>query len=748
MGEKKSYPGFLKDSGEAGEMIASIDWSGHALGPIDSWPESLRTTLSIILNCEFPMILFWNSDYICFYNDAYLPFLDRSGKHPQAMGQKADYVWEDSWEMVKPRIDRVLEGETAHWDEDHLLVPGGSGISEAVGWNYDWSPVSSGRGTVAGVLVYFRETQSFALPDHGHSEEIIKYVHRILESITDGFFALDENWVITRWNREAEKLSGVKRKDVIGEIIWDVFPAAKELKFYSGFHKVMKTRKPISFEEYFEPLGKWYYVNVYPCRIGISVYFRDITEQRRLQVIHARTEEISGVAGWEFDVASQKVFLTSKAYDIYGLPEERTIDLETNEKLFDEQSLNRIEKGLTRAIEKKKSYELELNMTTPDGVEKVVRINGFPEVKSGKVTKLYGTLKDITKDKKDQAELKRAYEKLKTSQRIAKLGYWTHDITENKSEWSEEVYAIWEQDPKTFKPDFENMLETVHPDDKNIFLNDVNTAFPDQNFYDTEHRIITPSGKVKWVLQRITLHRNEEGTPEMLEGIAQDISDHKRQEKEIREALKEKETLLAEVHHRVKNNLAVVSGLMQLQAYEEESDVLKEKLLDSVSRIVSMASIHEQLYQSNSFSKLDFSGNLEKLGHKIVDTMQVKSSISLSFDLDPVQLNVNQAIPLSLIVNEVVTNILKHAFKDREKGKIAFKLSEKGNRVELLITDNGVGMPEDFDLTEKQTLGLRLIKILVQQLEAEYRYGSSESGTVFSINFKKSEIKGIGSINL
>ncbi len=747
MGEKKSYLGFLKNCGETGETIASIDWSGHILGSVDNWPVSLRTTLSIVLNSDIPMILFWGSDYICFYNNAYLTILDMDGNQPQAMGLKGEEVWDESWESVKSQIDRIIEGKTANGNQDCLLAPGGSDIPEAVDWDYDWSQVRDGDGTIAGVLVSFRETQVIALSDQGQSEEISKYVHRILESITDGFFALDENWIVIRWNREAEKLSNVKREDVVGNVLWDVFPAAKELKFYSEFLRVMKTRVPTSFEEYFEPLGKWYYVNVYPCRIGISVYFRDITEQRRLQAIHARTEEISGVAGWEFDVASQEVFLTSKAYEIYGLPEGTAIDLETNKKLFDEQSLVKIEKALTQAIEDKNSYEIELNMTTPVGEEKIVRFNGYPEIKNEKVTKLYGTMEDITKEKKEQEELEKAYEKLKTSQRIAKLGYWTHDITENKSEWSEEVYNIWEQNPQTFEPNLENMLETVHQEDKNIFLNDVNTAFPDQNFYDSEHRIITPSGKVKWVLQRITLHRNEEGTPEKLEGIAQDITDHKRQEKEIMEALKEKETLLAEVHHRVKNNLAVVSGLMQLQAYEEESDVLKEKLLDSVSRIVSMASIHEQLYQSNSFSKLDFSGNLEKLGQKIVNTMQVKTSIALSFDLEPVQLNVNQAIPLSLIVSEVVTNILKHAFKEREDGQIVFELSEKGNQVELLIKDNGVGMPEDFD-SGKQTLGLRLIKILAQQLEAEYRYGSSESGTVFSINFEKSEIKGIGSTNL
>lgn len=572
--------------------------------------------------------------------------------------------------------------------------------------------------------------------------------NNILESITDGFFEIQEDWTVIRWNREAEMQLKIKRDEILGKNLWEVFPADKAQKSYVEYKKALETKRPSSFEEYFEPLGKWFSVNVHPSTEGITVYFQNITEQRRLQLINERTEQISGVAGWEYDVSTEKVFMTPKAYEIYGLPKRKFLSPHINQKLFDEKSLHKIDKALERAINHNESYSIELNLIPKEGKKRIIQVNGFPLTKEGKVTKVYGTLEDITQEKEAQEELEKAYTKLKTSQQIAKLGYWSHDLIENDSDWSEEVFNIWERDPDNFSPNFENLLDTIHPEDKEIFLGDAAEAFPDKNFYDSEHRIITPEGKVKWILERITLHRDEEGNPKMLEGIAQDITEQKKQEEKIREALKEKETLLAEIHHRVKNNLAVVSGMIQLQAFDEKNEVLRAKLLDSVVRIGSMATIHEQLYQSNSFSKLEFSQNIKTLVEKILNTMPVQGDIALDLNLSAIQLNVNQAIPCSLIVNEVVTNIIKHAFKGRKEGKITIDLEEDDNQLKLTIKDDGVGFPEDFDISKTNTLGYRLINTLVEQLDATFSYRSSSEkgeGAIFYIQFEKSEIKGIGS---
>ncbi len=223
----------------------------------------------------------------------------------------------------------------------------------------------------------------------------------------------------------------------------------------------------------------------------------------------------------------------------------------------------------------------------------------------------------------------------------------------------------------------------------------------------------------------------------------------KERDQEILESLKEKETLLAEVHHRVKNNLAVVSGMMQLQAYDESNEALRDKLFDSVTRIQTMAAIHELLYQSNSFSNLQLDENIERLIDNIFETFQSKAAVSLDLTLEPLPLNVNQAIPCSLIVNEVTTNALKHAFDEEKQGKLTVFLSEKENQINLKISDNGRGLPSDFEkLVEQGSLGFKLIDTLSSQLEGSYEFKSDRKGTQFSLTFNRAEIKGIGSAHL
>lgn len=737
MEEKQTYPDFLKGEGKVNSFICSIDWTAHPLGPPEKWPASLRITLNTILHSDQPMLLFWGPEYFCFYNDAFLLSLDSRNKYIAAIGKKAEEVWPKNRDSLLASIADVVHKESAITYEDYLLPVFYNQIS--------LSPVKDETGCHAGVLAICTETASSFLAEQ-ELKELNEENKRILENITVGFFSINENWIITHWNREAEQLLEKKQDHVRGENFWDMFSEWKKLKLHGKFKAVMNKRTPASLEEYYEPLGKWFSFNVYPSKQGISVYFKDITSQRRLQLINERTEEISGVAGWELDLSTQKVFMTPKVYEIYGLPKDSVIDLEVNKKLYDEKSLQKIDKALKYAIQEQKPYEIELNLTG-NAEDKIIRINGYPLQKEGKVTKIYGTLEDVTQEKKEKKKLEETVQKLKTAQKIGKMGYWTLDFSEGKSEWSDEMYNILEVEPDTYVPSLENLLETIHPDDQGFFLKDINTAFPDKNYHEIEHRIITPKGQTKWLRARITLHRDEKGPPKLLEGISHDITDKKKHEEQILQTLQEKETLLEEVHHRVKNNLAVISSMVQLQAYEETNSEVKNKLMDGVARIMSMASIHEQLYQSHSFSKLNLSESLKKLITKVVETLDYNIPVSLNFKLDPVEMNINQAIPCSLITNEVVTNVIKHAFIGKPKGKIEVVLTEENNQVNLLIRDNGVGMPQDFDAKQGKTLGLRLINTLANQLNADYIY-KSENGTVFSLKFEKLKVKGSGSTNI
>ncbi len=149
---------FLSGGGEMGNLIRSKDWSASLVGTPDTWPQSLRTTLSIILNSKFPMFLFWGPDLVCFYNDAYRPSLGNEGKHPNILGSRGEDYWQEIWLVIKPLIDQVLAGGEATWSEDQLIPIYRNGKMEDVYWTFSYSPVNDESGKPAGVFVTCNET--------------------------------------------------------------------------------------------------------------------------------------------------------------------------------------------------------------------------------------------------------------------------------------------------------------------------------------------------------------------------------------------------------------------------------------------------------------------------------------------------------------------------------------------------------------------------------------------------------------
>jgi two-component sensor histidine kinase len=234
------------------------------------------------------------------------------------------------------------------------------------------------------------------------------------------------------------------------------------------------------------------------------------------------------------------------------------------------------------------------------------------------------------------------------------------------------------------------------------------------------------------------LFKGLQETIESQESLKQNLLIH---QNELENSLNEKNTLLAEIHHWVKNNLAVISGMLQLQYFKEKDERIQKKLMDSTLRIKSMANIHEQLYQSNSFSGMAFDKGLKDLVQTILDTLDYNAKIDTEFNLEQINLNINQAIPCCLIVNEVLTNAIKHAFTKDDKGLISFDLEQTDQQLKLEIMDDGSGFPEHSEPNHEDSLGMVLISTLAEQLEANYTYGSnpSGSGTIFRIHFTMSD---------
>lgn len=224
--------------------------------------------------------------------------------------------------------------------------------------------------------------------------------------------------------------------------------------------------------------------------------------------------------------------------------------------------------------------------------------------------------------------------------------------------------------------------------------------------------------------------------------IQDNISERAKMEDQIRKSLKEKNVMLAEIHHRVKNNLAIVSGLLELEALENEDQQTRDFVRKSQTRIKSMAIVHEKLYKNESLSDI----NLREYMEDLVETIHknwVSDDTAIQFDLkiDPLEININQAIPLSLIIHELVTNAIRHAFYSRKMGCIFIEIHELEDQIHCTISDNGDSMPDDYDVESSMRLGLSLVQILVQQLEGSVKFKTS-GGLTCHLSFDKNSKKG------
>jgi two-component sensor histidine kinase len=233
------------------------------------------------------------------------------------------------------------------------------------------------------------------------------------------------------------------------------------------------------------------------------------------------------------------------------------------------------------------------------------------------------------------------------------------------------------------------------------------------------------------------------GMPRTVERVLHEwgmLQERKRAEEAVQVSLREKEILLREIHHRVKNNLQVISSLFNLQAgYIKDKEALRI-LKEGQTRIRSMALVHEKLYQSGNLSKIDLAGYIQSLSAHLFHVYLVDpNQVRLETEYGDVTLDINSAVPCGLILNELISNALKHAFPAGRKGVLTIRLRRgKDGAVELRIADNGVGFPKGLDFRRTESLGLQIVSLLVGQLEGTIKL-DGKNGTAFTVAFHETK---------
>jgi PAS domain S-box-containing protein len=337
-----------------------------------------------------------------------------------------------------------------------------------------------------------------------------------------------------------------------------------------------------------------------------------------------------------------------------------------------------------------------------------------------------------------------------------------HERTEEALRESEERYrlifenisdAIWSIDPDlrvtSVSPSIERVsgykpseiegkklyeIEAVPPELWETAANDIQRVLNGERIDSSTYEFLTKDGR--------TIVADVSGAPLIREGkvvailsVARDITERQQAEEKIRASLKEKEVLLQEIHHRVKNNLQIISSLLNLQSGYSKDRETMEMFTDSQNRIRSMALVHEQLYQSKDLSRIDFTEYLKHLVHQLFRSYGADTRL-IEFNLTAEQafFDLERAIPCGLIINELVSNSLKHAFPGNREGKLNIDLHKDDGGHTLTVSDNGVGMPDKVDFRNTKTLGLQVVNTLVDQLDGTIELVDN-GGTIFRISF-------------
>lgn len=283
--------------------------------------------------------------------------------------------------------------------------------------------------------------------------------------------------------------------------------------------------------------------------------------------------------------------------------------------------------------------------------------------------------------------------------------------------------------------------DITHPEDLHADLALVKQVLAGEiDHYHLEKRYFHKQGHEVGILLSVSLARSAEGQPLHFISQIQDITERRRAEHQLRQSVAEKEVLLREIHHRVKNNLQVVSSVLQLHAGYVTDPRDHEIFKECQGRIRAMSQVHERLYSSANLAAIDFAEHLQELVTLLLrGQSSAEREIQVEVQAEPLLLDVNVAIPLGLIANELVVNALKHAFQGMTQGRLRVELAAPlPGRVRLRVADDGVGLPATFDLDTSRSLGLRLIRTLARQLRGEFVIATS-GGASFDLTFSLDE---------
>ncbi|MBN8701471.1 MAG: PAS domain S-box protein [Bacteroidetes bacterium] len=680
-----------------------------------------------------------------------------------------DFVHPEHVELYKKKIKKVTQSKKA----DYIKV---SGIKSATSNEKSWYkteiiPIIQNKKVEYYLLVANNITEEKTLEIARNKSEL----EIVLSQSPAIIWTTDTNLVFTSSNGSGLKKLDQKPNEVTGVSLYDLFSTSDKeflpIRMHLNALKGKKVKyehvfKNVHFQTYLKPLfnGK----KIVGC-IGISF---DITDrknsERKLQEKERTLSNLmNNLPGMVYRCANDKhwtmFFISNGCYDLTGYTEKEMLN--NKKKSYSDiivpEDRTYIIKQVNSALKNKKHFELQYRIKPKKGQEKWVWERGEGVYSDeGKLLYLEGFITDITARKEFELKIKSSEDNYRRLVELSPDGIFIHDlkgyvIFANPS--ALKIMGINHLSELKNKSIFHYILPQYHSTVKKrrMEFGKGNKSLPFLpikiknavgEVLDIESKPIPFIFEGKYavlvVYHDLTQQRKIEKEQMRLQiveetnkQLKEEIKDRKNAEQKLKQSLQEKEVLLKEVHHRVKNNLQVISSILNLQSSYITDEYTINLFKESQNRIKSMAFIHETLYQTKDFSRINIADYLTNVVKNLVHSYSLQK-VETELLIEKIDMNIDTAIPCGLVVNEIISNSLKYAFINKENPQLYLSVKNyKSDLIKIRVGDNGVGLPNGFDYKSSATLGMQLIFTLAEQINADVKIDTN-NGVHYTIIFK------------
>ncbi|MGZ3944216.1 MAG: PAS domain-containing protein [Mucilaginibacter sp.] len=728
---------FLQGGGEMGKLIRSTDWSKTPIGSPDTWPEALRTSVSLMLNNLFPMYIAWGSEYTQLYNDGYRPILG-ANKHPQAMGIGTRETFAEIWHIVGPMFAGVMQGEAVGFP-DFMLPLERNGYVEECYFDFCYSPIRNEDGTVGGVLVTVIEItekyKAFRSLDEAKRELEIAQAEtqkerdklkRFFMQAPAGICVLDgPDMVFELVNPLYQQF--FPSRELLGKPLFDALPELKEHEIAGFLREVYRTGKAYEGHKLLIPVARSgggplenrYFNFIYQARVnefnrvdGVLVFVYEVTEMVQVQQQVEESEkrfrtlvEQAPVAllvnrgdDLKFDIVNQPMIdMIGKGDSIIGKPWNEAIPELIGQPVVD-QLYHTYQTG-----EEWRGNEVPITLLGKKGPElRHFNLVYRPLVEDGKITGLLQSAVDVSEQVNARKDLEQAKDTLKLALSAAELGTFDMDLTKGTMYWDDRcrtLFGISHNDPVSYEVDF---VSGLHPDDRERVLDVINNVFDiniDNGNYDVEYRTVgVEDQKIRWIRAKGKAYFDDSKQPVRFIGAVLDVTEQKTDE--IR-----KNDFIGMVSHELKTPLTTLTAVMQIAGLKLKGNDNKQ-LVNAIERgNVQVKRMSRMINGFLDVSRLEAGKmlvvkqpfDLGKLVHEIVNELElIITTHKINWvECEPIMVNADHD-KISSVISNLISNAVKYS---PNRTPVTVRCEARKDVAIISVQDEGVGIaPHDLGM--------------------------------------------------